>query len=279
MYLWVLHVQSEGLWELTYPLHADSSEANLNGREGFELIIFGSSNVGKVRKDNQDSYTFDIIDDNLGFAVVCDGMGGPGGGKIASATAVKSLAKHLASVTCDFDEIKIKETFNNAVASANSEIYSKALNDQSLTGMGTTLVSAVVINDTGYFINVGDSRAYLIRDDSIKRISHDHSAVQQLVDNGMLTESQARNHPNKNIITRALGVEQNVSFDFFKEKILPGDIILLCSDGITNYIDDLEIPFEAVKRKDNIETIPQKLIELANSRGGADNSTVVIMKA
>ncbi len=243
------------------------------------MIIFGSSNVGKVRKDNQDSYTFDIIDDNLGFAVVCDGMGGPGGGKIASATAVKSLAKHLASVTCDFDEIKIKETFNNAVASANSEIYSKALNDQSLTGMGTTLVSAVVINDTGYFINVGDSRAYLIRDDSIKRISHDHSAVQQLVDNGMLTESQARNHPNKNIITRALGVEQNVSFDFFKEKILPGDIILLCSDGITNYIDDLEIPFEAVKRKDNIETIPQKLIELANSRGGADNSTVVIMKA
>ncbi len=243
------------------------------------MIIFGSSNVGKVRKDNQDSYTFDIINDNFGYAVVCDGMGGPGGGKIASSAAVNSLAKHMSSANDGFTESEIRQIFDNAVACANTEIYNKALNDPSLTGMGTTMVCAVIINSIGYFINVGDSRAYLIRDGSIKRISHDHSAVQQLVDNGMLTETQARNHPNKNIITRALGVEQNVSFDFFKENILLNDMILLCSDGITNYIDDLEIPFEIIKRKDNIETIPQQLIELANSRGGADNSTVVIIKA
>lgn len=242
------------------------------------MIIFGASNTGKVRKDNQDSYLFDTFGSNTGFAVVCDGMGGPGGGKTASSIAVNSFAKFMSSLTDNCDEEKIKETFQKAIDCANKEIYNKALGDASLKGMGTTLVSSVIVKDTGYFVNVGDSRAYLIRDGSIRRISHDHSAVQQLVDNGMLTESQARNHPNKNIITRAMGVEENVCFDFFKEKVYNNDMILLCSDGITNYIDDLEIPFETVKRKDNIETIPQILIELANSRGGADNSTVVIMK-
>lgn len=242
------------------------------------MIIFGSSNIGKVRKDNQDSYLFDTFDNVSGYAVVCDGMGGPGGGKIASSIAVGSFARHMPQLSCDTDEEKIHEIFKSAIDNANKEIYNKALSDRSLKGMGTTLVASVIIKDNGYFANVGDSRVYLIRDGNIRRISHDHSAVQQLVDNGMLTESQARNHPNKNIITRALGVEENVSFDFFSEKIVQDDIILLCSDGITNYIDDLEIPFETIKRKDSIETIPQELIELANSRGGADNSTVVIMK-
>ena len=242
------------------------------------MIIFGSSNIGKIRKDNQDSYLFDTLNDNIGFAVVCDGMGGPGGGKTASSIAVNSFAKFMSELSNTTDEKNIKATFQKAIDCANKEIYNKSLSDESLKGMGTTLVSSVIINDSGYFVNIGDSRVYLIRDGVIRRISHDHSAVQQLVDNGMLTESQARNHPNKNIITRALGVEQNISFDFFTEKIFKDDMVLLCSDGITNYIDDLEIPFEAVKQKNNIETIPQKLIELANSRGGADNSTVVIIK-
>ena len=242
------------------------------------MIIFGSSNIGMVRKDNQDSYLFDTVGNDVGFAVVCDGMGGPSDGKIASSIAVNSFSKFMAELTLDSNGEKIKETFQKAIDCANKEIYNKSLRDDKLYGMGTTLVSSVIVKDTGYFVNVGDSRAYLIRDGSIRRISHDHSAVQQLVDNGMLTESQARNHPNKNIITRALGVEESVSFDFFTERVFPDDIVLLCSDGITNYIDDLEIPFETVKRKSNIETIPQKLIELANSRGGADNSTVVIMK-
>lgn len=241
------------------------------------MIIYGASNVGKVRKDNQDSYMFDTLNQSVSYAVVCDGMGGPSGGKTASSTAVSVFASNIIEIADDFNEDKLRNVISQTIKSANSEIYSKSIEDPNLTGMGTTLVSAVVTNDEAYIINIGDSRAYIIRDEVIKRISHDHSAVQELIDQGLLTESQARNHPNKNIITRALGVEDFVEYDFFKEKVNQNDIIILCSDGITNYIDDLEIPFEIIKNN-NLETVPQKLIELANSRGGADNSTVVIIK-
>lgn len=241
------------------------------------MIIYGSSSVGKVRKDNQDSYMFDTLNQSVSYAVVCDGMGGASGGKTASSTAVSMFASSIIDVADDYDEVNLKSVVDNAIKVANKEIHNKSINDPTLLGMGTTFVCAVVINDTAYFINIGDSRAYLIRDEVIKRISHDHSAVQELVDQGLLTESQARNHPNKNIITRALGVENEIEYDFFKEKVHPNDIIVLCTDGITNYVDDLEIPFEILKNN-NIETVPQKLIELANSRGGSDNSTVVIIK-
>lgn len=155
------------------------------------MIIFGSSNIGMVRKDNQDSYLFDTVGNNVGLRLFCDGMGGPSGGKIASSVAVNSFSKFMTELSYDSNGEKIKETFQKAIDCANKEIYNKSLGDDKLYGMGTTLVSSVIVNDTGYFVNVGDSRAYLIRDDSIRRISHDHSAVQQLVDNGML-QSTAR---------------------------------------------------------------------------------------
>lgn len=241
------------------------------------MIIYGASSIGKIRKDNQDSYMFDTLNQSVSYAVVCDGMGGPSGGKTASSTAVSTFASNIIDIADDYSEEKLKIVIDNAIKLANSEIFNKSLKNTNLLGMGTTLVCAVVINETAYFINIGDSRAYIIRDEVIKRISHDHSAVQELVDQGFLTESQARNHPNKNIITRALGVEENIEYDFFKETVHPNDIIVLCTDGITNYIDDLEIPFEILKNN-NTETVPQKLIKLANSRGGSDNSTVVIIK-
>ena len=241
------------------------------------MTIYGSSNIGMVRNDNQDSYLFDAPVDKFAYAVVCDGMGGPGGGKIASSIAVNRFSSAISQLHSTDSENTVKDTVKLAIDSANEDILSKASSDDGYAGMGTTLVSAVIIDKTGYFVNIGDSRVYLMRDDSIRRISHDHSAVQQLVDSGMLTESQARNHPNKNIITRALGVEKEAHFDFFTETLKSDDIIILCSDGITNYIDDLEISFETLRQK-NLECVPQKLIELANSRGGADNSTVVLIK-
>lgn len=240
------------------------------------MIIYGATNIGKVRKDNQDSYMFDTLNQNVGFAVVCDGMGGALGGKTASSTAVNVFSKGLSELSNyvnDNSEIDFKKIINNA----NSEIFEASQNLENLRGMGTTLVSVVVVNNSAHFINIGDSRAYLIRDGVFERITKDHSAVQDMIDQGIITEKQARNHPNKNIITRALGVNPEIEFDHFKRDVQENDIIVLCTDGITNYIADLEIPFEIAKHQ-NVESVPQKLIELANNRGGSDNSTVVVIK-
>lgn len=241
------------------------------------MIIFGASNIGKVRKDNQDSYLFDTVDEKSGFAVVCDGMGGASGGKTASSTAVNIFSSNLKALESECTEDQLRDILTQAINSANREIFDKGSNNEELKGMGTTLVSSVISGDTAYFLNIGDSRAYLIRKGVIKRVTRDHSAVQDLIDQGLLTEDQARNHPNKNIITRALGVSNHIEFDFFKHSLESEDVIVLCTDGITNYVADLEINFE-ISKQHNIESVAQKLIELANSRGGADNSTVVIIK-
>ena len=236
--------------------------------------MVGKSNIGNVRSDNQDSYLMDKLDNGVAYAVVCDGMGGANGGKIASVTAVNTFSQSISKIDLSMKETELERFFSLAVNDANNEIYQKSISDD-LRGMGTTLVAAVVIDKKIYVINIGDRRCYLLRDDSIVRITKDHSAVQELIDKGFLTENQARNHPNKNIITRALGVDREVECDIFTFDVVENDILLLCSDGITNYIDDLEIPFEILKSP---ETAPQHLIELANSRGGSDNSTVVIIK-
>ena len=137
------------------------------------MIIFGSSSTGNVRKDNQDSYVFDIIEENCGYAVVCDGMGGPGGGKIASAAAVSAFAQSASGCSAGSDLQSVKRVFDDAINSANREILDKAAGDSSLVGMGTTLVGVIVCDSKAYFVNIGDSRAYLLRNDGIKRVSHD----------------------------------------------------------------------------------------------------------
>lgn len=238
------------------------------------MIMFGASSVGMIRTDNQDSYVLDTLDNGISYAIVCDGMGGAKGGKTASITAVNELSDAMTKLSAKMSDNAIESVLLTAVKSVNSYIYNKSKTDESLEGMGTTLVAAVFIRNKVFVLNIGDSRCYIIRDGSAVRVTTDHSAVQMLVDSGMITPSQARNHPNKNIITRALGVEQDVKCDTFVVDTQKDDRIILCTDGITNYIDDLELPFEAMK---NIETIPQRLIELANSRGGADNSTVVVI--
>ena len=237
--------------------------------------MYGASSVGMVRADNQDSYVLDTLDNGICYAIVCDGMGGAKGGKTASLIAVNELSDAMVRISPNMSDNALKSILLTAINSVNNNIYNKSLSDKDLEGMGTTLVAAIVVGKKMLVLNIGDSRCYIIRDDSAIRVTKDHSAVQQLVDRGLLTPSQARNHPNKNIITRALGVEQSVDCDISIIPINSDDKIILCTDGITNYIDDLELPFEAMK---NIETIPQRLIELANSRGGADNSTVVVIK-
>lgn len=228
-----------------------------------------------VRKDNQDSYTLDTLPNGIGYAVVCDGMGGANGGKTASLIAVNTFSLSISGLDTNMSKDEILSILDDAVKSANTEIFNKSQTDDELKGMGTTIVACVVVNKTAYIVNVGDSRCYHLQNDNLKRITKDHSAVQELVDQGYLSEKQARNHPNKNIITRALGVDSDVCYDYYCQSIQDGDILLLCTDGITNYVDDLEIPFEIIN---NAESVPNRLISLANSRGGADNSTVVLIK-
>ena len=232
----------------------------------------GSSHVGMVRKENQDSFWYSPAEERSCFAVVCDGMGGANGGSCAS-----NIAKETARLNwLERKNIKPKALFKKIVQESNQNVYAASEEDPDLAGMGTTMVFVWVENEHLYFANIGDSRGYHISNGKITQMTKDHSAVQQLVDSGHITPRQAKNHPNKNIITRAIGIEEEVSFDFFQADASQGDIIVLCSDGLSNLVDENEIQFEAFGGDFN--DLPQRLIELANSRGGNDNITVVAIQ-
>ncbi|MBQ8894205.1 MAG: Stp1/IreP family PP2C-type Ser/Thr phosphatase [Clostridia bacterium] len=237
------------------------------------MKIIGNSDVGSVRQQNQDAYLIYQPEPDVGLAVVCDGMGGARGGLQASSLAIQTVRAYFEVHSLAEDQ---KKAFSEIVQLANRNVYNEAYENAELSGMGTTLVAAWVHKDQVCFANVGDSRGYHITNGNIRQITKDHSAVQELVDSGHLTERQAKIHPNKNIITRAIGVEDEVEHDFFSLTALPGDIIILCSDGLTNHVDENEIHFEV--SGGNFEDLPKRLIDLANSRGGTDNITVVAIQ-
>ena len=238
------------------------------------MKIIYSTDIGRMRSENQDAVWCAQQDDTYGLAVVCDGMGGANGGRQASSMVVETIKRMVE--TEPFDGSDIRSFFQNMIDTSNRLVYEAAEEDNLLAGMGTTLVMAFVNDKKAYFANVGDSRGYYITNGSISQITKDHSAVQELVDSGHLTERQAKKHPNKNIITRAIGIEPNISFDYYEVPIKSGDIIILCSDGLTNYLDENEIQFEAFGGDFN--SLPQRMIDLANNRGGSDNITVAAIQ-
>lgn len=237
------------------------------------MRIIGNTDIGKVRAQNQDAFWTHQFDDGSTLAVVCDGMGGANGGQQASMLAVQMLRLYVKQCS-EFNNVQA--TFEEIIQVSNKKVYIEAYDNPELSGMGTTMVMAYTKEGKTYFANVGDSRGYYITNGSIRQITKDHSAVQELVDSGHLTERQAKLHPNKNIITRAVGIEENIAFDFFEVDVAPGDIILLCSDGLTNHVDENEIQFEA--SGGDFDQLPTRLIDLANSRGGSDNITVVAVQ-
>ncbi|MDE7261164.1 MAG: Stp1/IreP family PP2C-type Ser/Thr phosphatase [Oscillospiraceae bacterium] len=243
------------------------------------MNIWGMTDIGLVRRENQDAYAVRISEDSgHTICVVCDGMGGPGGGKLASTLAVDAFVDScLANLRWDMSWEQVKETAVFAVAAANTAIYERACIELGLQGMGTTLVSAIVRDGRAVFNNVGDSRAYLIRRGVITRITKDHSLVERLVDQGDITEEEARCHPHRNLITRALGPDREALSDSYEVFLEPGDWLLLCTDGLTGTVTDLEMARELTADTDDNERL-SRLLQLAKKRGAPDNVTAVLLR-
>lgn len=242
----------------------------------------GKTDVGIKRTNNQDSYAV-FSKSNYFCAVVCDGMGGAKGGNVASGLAVKTFASSIkAAFTArngdDFSESEIKILLRNSLDAANDAVYRKSLTDSELEGMGTTLVAALVCLCGTFAVNVGDSRLYRQLDGCIQQVSKDHSFVQYLIDKGEITPEEAINHPNKNIILRALGVNEHIDGDYFR--IDSYERILLCTDGLTNHVSDNRlgeiISGSYMTKKPSYKARVERLIDEANVGGGLDNITAVL---
>ncbi len=237
------------------------------------MKISSATSVGKVRPVNEDAFFVSPPDDSGSLlAIVADGMGGHNAGEIASSEAINVIK----DVILD-NEHDAKEMLIQAINSANSTIYNMSLDKQALYGMGTTITACLIEKDKVTAAQVGDSRLYLIRDEMIIQITKDHSLVEMLIDNGSITKEDAKHHPQKNVITRAIGTDKEVSADIYEFSICSGDIILLCSDGLVNMVEDEKI-LSVITRTKSFEETADKLICEAENAGGSDNITVILIK-
>ncbi len=235
------------------------------------MKTYSITDIGKKRSSNQDFvYASDQPVGNLAnLLIVADGMGGHNAGDIASRYAVETMIEYIEQA----QEKRPIPLLSMAIHHANGLVIEKASSDKTLEGMGTTVVAATLQEDYLYVANVGDSRLYLI-DQEIEQITRDHSLVEEMVRTGELQRKDARSHPRKNVITRAVGVHDPVKIDFFDVKLEKGDKILLCSDGLTNMVEDEEILY-IVRKSDSIADAARRLIAEANKNGGKDNISVV----
>ena len=239
------------------------------------METYCQTDVGLKRNSNQDFvYASDQKVGRLpSLLIVADGMGGHAAGDLASRVCVETMVSSIEG-SGQTETIPI---LAEAVQKANRAVLKKAAEKPVYAGMGTTIVAAVIDGNTLYVANVGDSRLYLIDDDRIDHITLDHSLVAEMVRSGRISPEQMRNHPEKNIITRAVGGEENVKADFFDVGLHKGDVVLLCSDGLTNMVEDEQI-FRIIRREKTLRDAGQKLISAANSAGGRDNISVVLAR-
>ncbi len=241
------------------------------------MQCWGLTDVGCVRKQNQDAYQIERLDRDNMLCVVCDGMGGAKSGNIASSLAVDVFCQEIRRCwTPNMDQNKIDQVLTSAVKLANFTVYDQAKQFEEFDGMGTTLVAMLISGTTVTVINVGDSRAYGIARSGIHQITRDHSLVQMMVERGDLTPEVAKTYPGKNFITRAIGTEPMVMSDIFHCKVEKGEFLLLCSDGLSNVLDDQEILFEVVHGV-NKRRCCKRLLDIAKSRGAPDNVTSVLV--
>ena len=233
---------------------------------------FSVTDIGRKRKLNQDFvYSSDEPVGNLkNVYIVADGMGGHQAGDYASKCTVETMVREIKGC---FEQSPIR-ILSRAIRIANDQVRRKAREDESLYGMGTTVVAATVLGKYLQVANVGDSRLYIINEE-VRQITRDHSLVEEMVRMGGLDREAARNHPDKNIITRAIGVKENVEPDIYEYRLKKGDIILMCTDGLSNMVEDEDM-FNIVKGSRDVVEAVQMLIEKANSNGGRDNIGVIV---
>ena len=239
---------------------------------------WGLTDPGRVRKQNQDAYQIEKLDRTSLLCVVCDGMGGAKSGNIASTLAVDVFVQEVRqSWKPRLDQEKIDQILRSAVKLANFTVYDQSQQfPEEFDGMGTTLVAALVHGKKVTVINVGDSRAYGIDRSGIRQITRDHSLVQMMVDRGELTPEVAKTYPGKNFITRAIGTEPTVLCDIFHLDVAKGEYLLLCSDGLSNVMDDQEILFEVVHGVNKAHCC-KRLLDIAKNRGAPDNVTSILV--
>lgn len=241
---------------------------------------FGLTDKGAVRADNQDCYLLELVTDkNCLIAVLCDGMGGAKAGEVASQLCIKAFVSKV------FEKLRMQPGKNadyrgilqSSCSETNTVVHAYSQLSENFHGMGTTLVGGIMKpNGCGYIINVGDSRAYLLspKRDQIRQITRDHSLVEELIRFGAITREEAKNHPQRNVITRAVGTDERIDSDYFYFRLRPGETLLLCSDGLSNTIDDSEI-LELAKAWPAPEDLCRGLMEMSLNRGARDNVTVV----
>ena len=240
------------------------------------MNLSGKTDIGKSRKMNQDTFCLGKLSDNACYAVVCDGMGGHNAGNIASSVACDVIGKHIVQGFRDeMNANLVRNLLMSSVAAANAEVYERAQASEELLGMGTTVVAAILKGSVLHIAHVGDSRAYIVNSGEFAQMTRDHSIGQELLEAGKISDEDAKNHPQKNLITRAVGVNEQIQVDYLETMLNPDDKVLICSDGLTNSCSEEEI--HGIVCKQPIDKIPQMLIDCANEHGGMDNITVVII--
>lgn len=239
---------------------------------------WGLTDPGCVRSQNQDAFQIEQLDRNSILCVLCDGMGGARSGNVASTLATEVFVEEVRRVwSSGMDAEKLDQMLQGAVKLANFTVFDQAQQFEEFNGMGTTLVAVLIYGRSATVVNVGDSRAYRVNRDGIRRLTIDHSLVQMMVERGDLTPEQARTYPGKNYITRAIGTEPVVQCDIFHLDVERGDCLLLCSDGLSNIMDDQEILFEVVHGV-NKQYCCQRLLDIAKNRGAPDNVTSILVQ-
>jgi protein phosphatase len=241
------------------------------------LQSWGLTDQGCVRKQNQDAYHIEKLDRNSLLCIVCDGMGGAKSGNIASTLAVDVFVQEVRRTwTSNLTLDKLEQMLRGAVKLANFTVFDQAQQFEEFDGMGTTLVAALVRGNRVTVVNVGDSRAYKVDSEGIRQITRDHSLVQMMVERGELSPEVARTYPGKNFITRAIGTEPLVECDVYHFSVEKGNYLLLCSDGLSNTMDDQEMLFEIVHGVKK-QHCCQRLLEIAKNRGAPDNVTSILI--
>ena len=239
-------------------------------------MVFAKTDIGKVREQNQDYYYISEETSEPKIYILADGMGGYKGGEIASKIATESVKNYIQNnfVNITKEKEEILKLIANAVEYANMVVYEKSKEDTELEGMGTTLEVCLIYNNKAYIGHIGDSRIYRIRKDVIRKLTKDHSYVQQLVEDKRITREEAKTHPKKNMLTKALGCTPYVEPDLRARNFEKGDIFIMCSDGLTNMVDEKQI-YELIKK--DVNKAAENLIIAANEAGGYDNITVIII--